>query len=60
MLLLKMTVLSALVLNEHGEFLNAAEGNEVLRIAAAEEFEFADIEHIGKYRVGSPPTMYGC
>ena len=38
------------LLNEHGEFLNAAEGNEVLRIAAAEEFEFADIEHIGKYR----------
>ena len=32
------------LLNEHGEFLNAAEGNEVLRIAAAEEFEFADIE----------------
>lgn len=38
------------LLNEHGEFLNAQEGNEVLRIAAAEEFEFADIEHIGKYR----------
>lgn len=37
------------LLNEHGEFLNAAEGNEVLRIAAAEEFEFADIDHIGKY-----------
>ena len=37
------------LLNEHGEFLNATEGNEVLRIAAAEEFEFADINHIGKY-----------
>lgn len=37
------------LLNEHGEFLNAAEGNEVLRIAAAEEFEFADIDHVGKY-----------
>lgn len=37
------------LLNEHGEFLNAVEGNEVLRIAAAEEFEFADINHIGKY-----------
>lgn len=37
------------LLNEHGEFLNAAEGNEVLRIAAAEEFEFADIGHVGKY-----------
>ena len=38
------------LLNEHGEFLNAAEGNEVLRIAAAEAFEYADIDHIGKYR----------
>lgn len=37
------------LLNEHGEFLNAAEGNEVLRIAASEEFDFADIDHIGKY-----------
>ncbi|MCF2736812.1 phosphoglucosamine mutase [Bacteroides caecigallinarum] len=37
------------LLNEHGEFLNAAEGNEVLRIAAAEEFTFADINNLGKY-----------
>ncbi|WP_300726077.1 phosphoglucosamine mutase [uncultured Bacteroides sp.] len=37
------------LLNEHGEFLNAAEGNEVLRIAEAEDFEFADVDHIGKY-----------
>lgn len=37
------------LLNEHGEFLNAAEGNEVLRIAAAEEFTFAGIDNIGKY-----------
>lgn len=37
------------LLNEHGEFLNAAEGNEVLRIAATEEFTFADIDHLGKY-----------
>lgn len=37
------------LLNEHGEFLNADEGNEVLRIAAAEEFDFAGIDHIGKY-----------
>ena len=35
------------LLNEHGEFLNAAEGNEVLRIAEAETF--ADIDNIGKY-----------
>ena len=30
------------LLNEHGEFLNAAEGNEVLRIAEAEEFDYAN------------------
>ena len=32
------------LLNENGEFLNAEEGQEVLRIAAAEEFDFADID----------------
>lgn len=37
------------LLNEKGEFLNAAEGNEVLRIAEAEDFEFADVENLGKY-----------
>ena len=37
------------LLNEKGEFLNAAEGAEVLSIAAAEAFEFADIDHIGHY-----------
>ncbi len=37
------------LLNEYGEFLNASEGNEVLRIAASEDFEYADIDHIGKY-----------
>ena len=37
------------LLNEHGEFLNAAEGEEVLRIAEAEAFEYADIDHIGAY-----------
>ena len=37
------------LLNEKGEFLNVAEGNEVLSIAAAEAFEFADIDHVGHY-----------
>lgn len=37
------------LLNEHGEFLNAAEGQEVLAIAAAEAFEYADVDHVGKY-----------
>ena len=36
------------LLNEHGEFLNAAEGAEVLAIAEAETFEFADVDHLGK------------
>ena len=39
------------LLNEKGEFLNAAEGKEVLRIAEAEEFDYADVETLGKYRL---------
>ncbi|MGM9758640.1 MAG: phosphoglucosamine mutase, partial [Parabacteroides sp.] len=39
------------LLNERGEFLNAAEGAEVLRIAAAEEFVFADVDHLGHVTV---------
>ncbi|MBQ8608172.1 MAG: phosphoglucosamine mutase [Bacteroidaceae bacterium] len=38
------------LLNEQGEFLNADEGNEVLRIAEAEDFVFADVDSLGKYR----------
>ncbi|MEG1615900.1 MAG: phosphoglucosamine mutase [Bacteroidales bacterium] len=38
------------LLNEKGEFLNAAEGNEVLEIAAAEDFDFADVDHIGQLK----------
>ena len=38
------------LLNEKGEFLNKEEGNEVLRIAEAEDFEYADVEHVGSYR----------
>ena len=38
------------LLNEKGEFLNKEEGNEVLRIAEAEDFEYADVDHLGKYR----------
>ena len=36
------------LLNERGEFLSAAEGNEVLRIAEAEDFVFADVDHLGQ------------
>ncbi len=35
------------LLNEKGEFLNDAEGKEVLRIADAEEFEFVDVMSLG-------------
>ena len=38
------------LLNSNGEFLNAQEGNEVLRIAEAEDFDYADVDHIGKYK----------
>lgn len=36
------------LLNEKGEFLNAAEGAEVLALAEAENFIFADVDHLGK------------
>lgn len=35
------------LLNHHGEFLNDAEGKEVLRIAAAEDYEFAAVDDLG-------------
>ena len=38
------------LLNERGEFLDKEEGNEVLRIAEAEDFDFADVDHLGSYR----------
>lgn len=41
------------LLNERGEFLNDSEGKEVLRIAGAEDFEYADIDCIGTYREDS-------
>jgi len=36
------------LLNEKGEFLNAAEGAEILALAEAEDFIFADVDHLGK------------
>jgi phosphomannomutase len=41
------------LLNEDGEFFNKEEGNEVLRIAEAEEFSYSEIDKIGKYRKDS-------
>lgn len=37
------------LLNARGEFLTAADGNEVLAIAEAEAFDYADVDHMGKY-----------
>lgn len=41
------------LLNSEGEFLNKAEGEEVLRIAEAEDFRYADVDHLGSYREDS-------
>ena len=37
------------LLNSEGEFLNKEEGNEVLAIAEAEDFQYADVDHLGHY-----------
>ncbi|SKC73929.1 phosphoglucosamine mutase [Ohtaekwangia koreensis] len=37
------------LLNENGEFISGEDGEEVLRIAAKEEFEFAQVTKLGKY-----------
>lgn len=37
------------LLNEKGEFISANDGAEVLRIAEAEEFVFAEVDDLGKY-----------
>ena len=37
------------LLNSHGEFLTKDDGNEVLRIAEAEDFEYADVDAMGHY-----------
>ncbi len=37
------------LLNSEGEFLTAADGAEVLAIAAKEAFEYADVDHLGHY-----------
>ncbi|MGL5317947.1 MAG: phosphoglucosamine mutase, partial [Bacteroidales bacterium] len=35
------------LLNEKGEFLNAAEGQEILALAEAEDFDYADVDTLG-------------
>jgi phosphomannomutase len=36
------------LLNEKGEFISANDGAELLKIAENEDFEFADVKHLGK------------
>jgi phosphomannomutase len=45
------------LLNDKGEFLTAAEGNEILQIAEKESFVFADAEHLGKLFVNRSYTQ---
>lgn len=37
------------LLNSEGEFLTAADGAEVLDIAGREDFDYADVDHLGHY-----------
>ncbi len=37
------------LLNSEGEFLTAADGAEVLDIAACEDFDYADVDHLGSH-----------
>ncbi|MBP5714012.1 MAG: phosphoglucosamine mutase [Prevotella sp.] len=37
------------LLNSEGEFLTAADGAEVLDIAAREDFDYAEVDHLGQY-----------
>ena len=38
------------LLNEKGEFLNAAEGEKILEIAANDDFDFAEVDDLGIYK----------
>ncbi|MEP6926673.1 MAG: phosphoglucosamine mutase [Ginsengibacter sp.] len=37
------------LLNKHGEFINAEEGEKILELAEKEEFNFATVDKMGKY-----------
>lgn len=45
------------LLNERGEFLNAAEGENVLKIAAEESFVFSQVDDLGKLTVDATYTQ---
>lgn len=41
------------LLNHEGEFLTKDDGNQVLDIAEREDFEYADVDHVGHYAIDS-------
>ncbi len=45
------------LLNEKGEFLNAKEGETILKLAEAEDFTFSDVDKIGKLTVKDDYTQ---
>ncbi len=45
------------LLNEKGEFLNAAEGNEILQIAEREDFNYASVDQLGKVKTDESYTQ---
>ena len=45
------------LLNENGEFLNDAQGREVLRIAEAEEYEFVPVDELGHEFINTTYTQ---
>lgn len=45
------------LLNENGEFLNDAQGKEVLRIAEAEEYEFVPVDELGHEFINTTYTQ---
>jgi len=46
------------LLNEKGEFLNAEEGAEILKIAASEDFEFTAVDQIGTVKEYKDALQY--
>ncbi len=45
------------LLNEKGEFLNAKEGETILKLAEADDFVFADVDKIGKLKTNDEYTQ---
>ncbi len=45
------------LLNEKGEFISASEGQEILKMAEAQDFHFAEVMKLGSYTVLNNPTQ---